>query len=67
MRYCYNKLQYYVSTRWRRYADGSGTNYVTTPCVGRARYYAKKLPVKNRQIDVRVRGKLPYVLQGSWL
>jgi len=35
--------------------------------LGRARYYAKKLKLKNRQIDVRIWGKGKYVLQGSWL
>lgn len=67
MRYCYTKKQYYVQTTWCPYPDGGGKNYIATPCLGRARYYAKKLPLKYRQIDVRVAGKKPYVLQGSWL
>lgn len=67
MRYCYPRKKYYVSTRWRRYPDGGGRDYVATASLGRARYYAKKLKLKYRQIDVRVWGKPPYVLQGSWL
>jgi hypothetical protein len=47
--------------------DGSWCNYIATPYLGRARYYAKKLKLKNRQIDVRIWGKGKYVLQGSWL
>ena len=67
MKYCYPKKSYYVQTRWRDYPDGGGRNFIATASLGRARYYAKKLPLKCRQIDVRVTGKKPYVLQGSWL
>ena len=67
MRYCYPKKTYYVPTRWRYYPDGGGRNYIATASLGRARYYAKKLRLKYRQIDVRERGKKPYVLAGSWL
>jgi hypothetical protein len=42
-------------------------NYICTPYLGRARYYAKKLKLKHRQIDVREQGKKSYVLRGSWL
>ena len=67
MRYCYPKKTYYVQTQWRHYSNGGGTNYIATPYFGRARYYAKKLKLKYRQIDVRELGKKPYVLAGSWL
>jgi hypothetical protein len=52
------------------FGDANGRwsmNYICTPYLGRARYYAKKLKLKHRQIDVRERGKKPYVLKGSWL
>jgi hypothetical protein len=43
------------------------SNFIVTPYLGRARYYAKRLKRKDRQIDVRERGKRGYVLKGSWL
>jgi hypothetical protein len=52
--------------RWIEIKNGS-RNYVRTPSLGRARYYAKKLKLKERQIDVWEKGKKKYVLQGSWL
>jgi hypothetical protein len=52
--------------RWVAIKNGS-RNYVRTPSLGRARYYAKKLKLKVRQIDVLEYGKKKYVLQGSWL
>lgn len=68
MKHCFPKTQYYVSCRWTTFADGSGRNYVRTASLGKARYCAKKLKRKYRQIDVRVRGeKTPRVLPGSWL
>ena len=71
MKLCYSKKKYYVGLY--KMVDGSDANgkwsmnYICTPHLGRARYYAKKLKLKHRQIDVRERGKKPYVLQGSWL
>jgi hypothetical protein len=45
----------------------SHSNFITTPYLGRARHFAKKLPRKIRQIDVVIYGKKKYVLEGSWL
>jgi len=42
------------------------SNYIVTPYLGRARYYAKRLKVRDRQIDVRERGRA-YVLAWSSL
>jgi hypothetical protein len=42
------------------------SNFIVTPYLGRARYYANRLKRKDRQIDVRERGRA-YVLKGSWL
>jgi len=64
---CLPKKQYYVMCRWIAYQKGGGKNFIRTPSLGRARYYAKKLKLKVRQIDVRQMGKKAYVLQGSWL
>jgi len=66
MKHCWHKKLYYVMYRWVAVKNGS-RNYVRTPSLGRARYYAKKLKLKVRQIDVRQMGKKAYVLQGSWL
>jgi hypothetical protein len=66
MKHCWPKKLYYVMCRWVAVKNGS-RNYVRTPSLGRARYYAKKLKLKVRQIDVRQIGKKAYVLQGSWL
>ena len=64
---CAPKKQYYVCCRWIGYPKGGGRNFIRTASLGRARYYAKRLKLKERQIDVRVRGQRAYVLQGSWL
>ena len=48
--------------KWRTHS-----NFIATASLGRARYFAKKLKRKYRQIDVRERGKKPYVLHNSWL
>ena len=68
---CYSKKKYYVHLyKMIEGSDANGRwsmNYICTPHLGRARYYVKKLKLKHRQIDVRERGKKPYVLQGSWL
>jgi hypothetical protein len=42
------------------------TNFIATRSLGRARYFAKRLPRKYRQIDVRD-GRRKYVLAWSWL
>ena len=67
MRYCRPKKRYCVSCRWISYQDGGGKNFISTPSLGRARYYAKRLKLAVRQIDVRVWGEKPYVLDRSWL
>lgn len=67
MIHCYPKTQYYVQTRWISFPEGGGRNYIRTPVLGKARYWAKKLKVQHRQIDVRKHGKTPYVFEGSWL
>ena len=68
---CRTKKLYYVALNKEKvFHDALGTswsNFIATPYLGRARYYAKKLKLKTRQIDVRVWGKGKYVLQGSWL
>ena len=62
------KKMYYVAlNRSKTFPDGGWRDYMATPSLGRARYYAKKLKRKYRQIDVREKGKKPYVLFGSWL
>ena len=71
MKLCYSKKKYYVHLyKMIESSDANGRwsmNYICTPHLGHARYYAKKLKLKHRQIDVRERGKKPYVLKGSWL
>ena len=67
MRYCWPKKLYYVRCRWIDDPNGGGRNFIATPHLSRARYYAKRLKVKVRQIDVRERGRAPYVLKNSWL
>ncbi len=62
------KILYYVMLyKMRTFPDGGWSNYICTPHLGKARYYAKKLKRGDRQIDVREKGKKPYVLKGSWL
>lgn len=56
-------IMYYVMLNKRR----THSNFIVTASLGRARYFAKKLKRKYRQIDVRERGKKPYVLHNSWL
>jgi hypothetical protein len=46
---------------------GGWSNYISTPSLARAKRLAKKLPLKYRQIDVRIKGKRAYVLDRSWL
>lgn len=68
---CRPKKQYYVTLyKEKKFHDvfGTGwTNFIHTPYINQARYYAKKLKLKHRQIDVREIGKKPYVLKNSWL
>ena len=61
------KTLYYVSLNQPKALPNGWSNYIATPSLGRARYYAKRLKRSVRQIDVRVRGNPPYVLEGSWL
>lgn len=64
----YKKLYYVPLNKPRTFRDGSWSSFLGTPSLGRARYYAKRIKRKYRQIDVRERGpKKPYVLHGSWL
>lgn len=64
---CRHRKLYYVRTAWKKFADGGGRNYLATPSLARAMRMNKKLKIAARQIDVRERGKKPYVLKGSWL
>jgi hypothetical protein len=65
---CRVKKQYYVNLyKFRTFSDGGCSNFIATPSLARARYYAKKLKLKHRQIDVREWGKKAYVLDKSWL
>ncbi len=61
-----NRRLYYVALYQPRTFPGGWANFIVTPHLGRARYYAKRLKRKDRQIDVRERGRA-YVLKGSWL
>lgn len=67
MRYCWPKKLYHVRCRWIDYPNGGGRNFIATKHLGRARYYAKRLKLKKRQIDVHIRGEKVYVLKNSWL
>lgn len=62
------KKTYYVALNHSKtFPDGGWRDYIATPSLGRARYYAKRLKRKYRQIDVYEKGKKPYVLPRSWL
>ena len=68
MMICRPKKRYYVGlNKIKTFPDGGWRNFIVTPHLAQARYYAKKLKLKYRQIDVREHGKTPYVLEGSWL
>ena len=68
MIHCWSKKTYYVPlNKPKTFPDGSWSNFIGTPSLGRARYYANKLKLKYRQIDVHQQGKKGYVLPGSWL
>jgi hypothetical protein len=67
MRKCYPNKKYCVSLNKIIQLKDGWKNYIETPRLAQARYYAKKLKLKYRQIDVREHGKKPYVLNGSWL
>ena len=57
MKHCWSKKLYYVCCRWIDYPKGGGRNFIATKHLGRARYYAKRLKLKERQIDVWEKGK----------
>lgn len=60
------RKRYHVGVKWYpRY--GGWSNYISTPSLARAKRLAKKLPLKHRQIDVRIKGRRAYVLDRSWL
>jgi len=61
----HHRLYYVMLYKFRELPHGN-SNFIVTPYLGRARYYAKRLKVRDRQIDVRERGRA-YVLKGSWL
>ena len=64
---CYPKKLYYVSSnKIIRLSDG-WCNFIRTPSLSRAKLAAKRLKLKYRQIDVREKGKKPFVLHNSWL
>jgi len=64
---CYSKKLYYVSSnKIIRLSDG-WRNYIRTASLSRAKMAAKRLKLKYRQIDVREKGKKPFVLHNSWL
>ena len=65
LKFCWYKKQCYVRTSWK-FRYGGQSNYTATPSLARARMLNQKLKVKHRQIDVRIKGKKPYVLEGSW-
>ena len=67
MIYCRPKKLYYVTLTKVVHDNDGCRNFIATPLLSQARHYAKKLKHKYRQIDVRERGKKPYVLKGSWL
>lgn len=67
MIYCRPKKLYYVTLTKVEHDNNGWRNFIATPLLSQARHYAKKLKRKCRQIDVRERGKEPYVLKGSWL
>jgi hypothetical protein len=60
-----HRLYYVMLDKARKFSFGY-SNFIVTPHLGRARYYAKRLKRNDRQIDVRERGRA-YVLKGSWL
>jgi hypothetical protein len=69
MKHCWHIRSYTARLKkWKNYPDGGGTNFEATHLLGRALYLNSKLPLKQRQIDVRIRGKRngAYVLEGSY-
>lgn len=66
-RRCYPRRRYHVVVQKMLPRYGGWTNYISTPSLARARRLAKKLPLKWRQIDVRIKGRRAYVLDRSWL
>jgi hypothetical protein len=66
-RKCYARRRYHVGLKKMVPRYGGWSNYISTPSLARARRLAKKLPLKWRQIDVRIKGRRAYVLDRSWL
>lgn len=64
---CYARKKYIVMLKKMVPRYGGWSNYITTPSLSRAKRLAKKLPLRYRQIDVRIKGKRAYVLDRSWL
>lgn len=52
MKRCHQKLAYYVNLGKLKPFKGGWTSFERTPSLGRAKYLCKKLPLRNRQIDV---------------
>jgi len=65
--HCWTNKLYYVCCRLIANPKDGVRDFIEPKHLGRARYYAKKLKLKERQIDVWEKGKKKYVLQGSWL
>jgi hypothetical protein len=61
------RKRYHVGLKKMVPRYGGWSNYISTPSLARAQRLAKKLPLKWRQIDVRIKGKRAYVLDRSWL
>jgi hypothetical protein len=66
-RKCYARKRYHVTLKKMVPKYGGWSNYISTPSLARAKRLSKKLPLKWRQIDVRIKGKRAYVLDRSWL
>lgn len=66
-RKCYARKRYHVTLKKMVPRYGGWSNYISTPSLARAKRLSKKLPMKWRQIDVRIKGKRAYVLDRSWL
>jgi hypothetical protein len=66
-RRCYARRYYYVPLKKMVHKHGCWSNFISTASLAQARRLAKKLPLKWRQIDVRIKGRQSYVLDRSWL
>lgn len=66
-KFCWPKIQYYVSLNKPRVTEFGWSNYCSTKYLGKAKMLNKKLPLKYRQIDVRSKFiKQGYVLEGTY-